>query len=120
VQYIVAMRATRGLREPKVLALLVLGGVAFALSFLSGTLEHTVHSGRTEIQTAPTHPIDVILFVLRVGGGLSLILGILALIGYGRGEMDLPAEALPKESHTMDDGLPAAPPPSMSNVIGRL
>ena len=122
MQYIVTMRATRGLREPKVLALLVLGGAAFALSFLiPGTPEQTVgHVGSTAIRSAPTHPIDVILFVLRVGGGLSLIIGILALIGYGRGEMDLPAEALPKESHTMDDGLPAAPLPSMSNVIGRL
>ena len=78
------------------------------------------HVGPTAIRSAPTHPIDVILFVLWVGGGLSLIIGILALIGYGRGEMDLPAEARPKESHTSDDGLPAAPPPSMSNVIGRL
>jgi TRAP-type C4-dicarboxylate transport system permease small subunit len=115
------VRAIRRIGEPKVLALVVVAAVAFALSFLiSGSPEHTVHLRHTDVQTSATHPIDVILFVMRVGGGLALIIGIVALIGYRRGEMDLPAEALPAEAHTMDDGLPAAPAPSMSNVIGRL
>jgi len=108
----VTVRYPRGLHDPKVLALLLLGGAAFVASFvISGTPEHTVQVGRgTFITTANTHPIDVVLFVCRVGGGLTFIIGVLALIAYSRGEMDLPAEAVAPESHTMDDDLPPTPP----------
>jgi hypothetical protein len=97
-----------------VLALILLGGAAFVASFLiAGTPQHAVVAGPNgeTVMTANTHPIDVILFVLRIGGGLSCIIGVLALISYSRGEMDLPHEAVAGESHTMDDDLPPAPPP---------
>jgi formate hydrogenlyase subunit 3/multisubunit Na+/H+ antiporter MnhD subunit len=108
------MRYLRGLRAPKVLAAILLGGAAFVASFLiAGTPEHSIGSGGggTQVMMTNTHPIDVILFVFRVGGGLALIIGVLALIAYARGEMDTPAEAVPPGAHTTDDRLPPSPPP---------
>jgi hypothetical protein len=100
-----------------VLALILLGGAALVASFIvSGTPEHSIGraSDGTNVMMANTHPIDVVLFVCRVGGVLALLIGVLALIGYSRREMDLPAEAVPPESHTTDGDLPPTPPVNLT------
>jgi hypothetical protein len=98
-------------------AALVIGGlVALAISFLVPTTPETVtvingrrfHSSNTEL-------IDVALTFCRFFGALALVVGICAMFAYRRGEMDVPHEAVPPESHTMDDGLPPSPPPGLAN-----
>ena len=101
------------LRNPKVAALVVGGLAALVISFVVPTSPETVTlvHGRP-YHSSETHPIDVALTFCRFLGSLSLVVGICAMFAYRRGEMDVPHEAVPPEAHTMDDGLPAAPPAS--------
>lgn len=90
------MRFVSAFRRPRIVALVGLGALAVLVSFmLPETNDQVAYVNGIRIVSHQTHPVDVLGVALRAGGALALILGLLGAIGYARGEMDAPTEAVP-------------------------